>query len=50
MRWLANAIWLLAIVGQDRPDFRTISDFRKLHLEACKDVFVQVVRLAAERV
>ncbi len=21
----------LAIVGQDRPDFRTISDFRKLH-------------------
>jgi transposase len=38
----------LAIVGQDRPDFRTISDFRKLHLEAFKDVFVQVVRLAAE--
>jgi transposase len=38
----------VAIVGQDRPDFRTISDFRKLHLEAFKDVFVQVVRLAAE--
>ena len=38
----------LAIVGQDRPDFRTISDFRKLHLGAFKDVFVQVVRLAAE--
>src|SRR5512132_2327348 len=38
----------LAIVGQDRPDFRTISDFRKLHLETFKDVFVQVVRLAAE--
>jgi transposase len=38
----------LAIVGQGRPDFRTISDFRKLHLEAFKDVFVQVVRLAAE--
>jgi transposase len=38
----------LAIVGQDRPDFRTISDFRKLPLEAFKDVFVQVVRLAAE--
>jgi transposase len=36
----------LAIVGQDRPDFRTISDFRKLHLEAFKAVFVQVVRLA----
>ena len=38
----------IAIVGQERPDFRTISDFRKLHLEVCKDVFVQVVRLAGE--
>jgi len=38
----------LAIVGQERPDFRTISDFRKLHLAAFKAVFVQVVRLAAE--
>ncbi len=39
---------LLAIVGQERPDFRTISDFRTWHLEACKDVFVQVIRLASE--
>jgi transposase len=38
----------LAIVGEDRPDFRTISDFRKLHLEAFKEVFVQVVRVAGE--
>jgi transposase len=38
----------IAIVGQARPDFRTISDFRKLHLEAFKDVFVQVIRLAGE--
>jgi transposase len=38
----------LAIVGQDRPDFRTISDFRKMPLAAFKDVFVQVVRLAGE--
>src|SRR5229473_6530263 len=38
----------MAIVGQDRPDFRTISDFRKLHLEAFTDVFVAVVRLAGE--
>jgi transposase len=38
----------MAIVGQERPDFRTISDFRTQHLEAFKDVFVQVVRLAAE--
>jgi transposase len=36
----------VAIVGADRPDFRTISDFRKLPLEACKDVFGQVLRVA----
>ena len=38
----------IAIVGPERPDFRTISAFRTLHLEAFKDVCVQVVRLAAE--
>ena len=38
----------LAIVGEDRPDFRTISDFRKLHLAAFCDVFVQVLRIAGE--
>src|SRR5882762_3791248 len=38
----------VAIVGSECPDFRTISDFRKLHLEAFKEVFVQVLRLAAE--
>ena len=38
----------MAIVGQERPDFRTISDVRKLHLEAFKDVFVPVVRLTGE--
>ena len=38
----------IAIVGQERPDFRTISDFRKLHLEAFRDVFVQVLRVAGE--
>ena len=36
----------LAIVGDERPDFRTISLFRKDHLEAFADVFVQVLRLA----
>jgi transposase len=36
----------LAIVGIDRPDFRTISLFRKNHLDAFADVFVQVLRLA----
>jgi transposase len=38
----------LAIVGADRPDFRTISDFRKLHLAAFCDVFVAVLRIAGE--
>jgi transposase len=38
----------IAIVGEDRPDFRTISDFRKLHLAAFCDVFVQVLRIAGE--
>ena len=36
----------LAIVGEERPDFRTISLFRKNHLDAFADVFVQVLCLA----
>jgi len=38
----------IAIVGDERPDFRTISDFRKDHLEAFIELFVQVLRLAKE--
>src|SRR5262245_58386805 len=38
----------IAIVGEDRPDFRTISDCRTLHLAAFCDVFVQVLRIAGE--
>jgi len=38
----------LAIVGQDRPDFRTISDFRKLHLDALAGLFTRVLQLAHE--
>jgi transposase len=38
----------LAIVGVDRPDFRTISDFRKIHLQSFKETFRQVLRLAHE--
>jgi transposase len=38
----------LAIVGDDRPDFRTISDFRKGHLDAFADLFTEVLRLAHE--
>jgi transposase len=35
------------IVGDDIPDFRTISDFRKLHLAALEGLFTQVLRLCA---
>jgi transposase len=38
----------LAIVGDDRPDFRTISDFRKEHLHHLAELFVQVLKLAAQ--
>jgi len=38
----------LAIVGNDPPDFRTISDFRKIHLAAMKPLFIEVLRLAGE--
>jgi hypothetical protein len=37
-----------AIVGDDVPDFRTISDFRKIHVNAFKPLFVEVLRLAGE--
>jgi transposase len=36
------------IVGDDIPDFRTISDFRKLHLKELQHLFVQVLRLCQE--
>ena len=35
-----------AIVGAGPPNFRTISDFRKIHHEAFADLFVEVLRLA----
>lgn len=35
----------MAVTGMQRPDFRTISDFRKRHLTALSDVFVQVLQL-----
>jgi len=37
-----------AIVGDDVPDFRTISDFRKIHLAAFRPLFLEVLRLAGE--
>jgi len=38
----------LAIVGQQRPDFRSISDFRKIHLDALAGLFVEVLQIAGE--
>jgi hypothetical protein len=35
------------IVAGDIPDFRTISDFRKRHLTALADLFVEVLKLCA---
>jgi len=37
-----------AIVGDDPPDFRTISDFRKIHAAAFRPLFLEVLRLAGE--
>jgi transposase len=34
-----------AVTGMQRPDFRTISDFRKRHLAALSGLFVQVLKL-----
>lgn len=37
-----------ALVGRDRPDFRTISDFRKHHRAAFRPLFIEVLRPAGE--
>jgi transposase len=36
----------MMIVALDPPDFRTIGDFRKRHLQALADLYVQVLKLA----
>ncbi len=36
---------MMAVTGMQRPDFRTISDFRQRHLAALALLFVQVLRL-----
>jgi transposase len=33
------------LTGNQQPDFRTISDFRKAHLESLRKLFIQVLRL-----
>src|SRR3954469_8348845 len=34
---------VMAVTGLSRPDFRTIADFRKRHLAALSDLFIQVL-------
>jgi transposase len=36
---------VMAVTGLNRPNFRTITDFRKRHLVALADLFMQVLRL-----
>lgn len=38
----------MSIVGLDAPDFRTISEFRKRHLKALAELFLQVLQLCAQ--
>ncbi len=38
----------MAVTGMERPDFRTISDFRKDHLAALEGLFVQVLALCQQ--
>src|ERR1700736_939934 len=42
---LERADFMMMVAG-DPPDFRTISDFRKRHLQALASLFVQVLKLA----
>jgi transposase len=37
----------MAVTALNRPDFRTVSEFRKRHLEALSGLFVQVLKLCA---
>jgi transposase len=45
---LVEDVAFRVLAAGNQPDFRTISDFRKLHLKALKELFEQVLRLALE--
>lgn len=44
-RELEEDVAFRVLAANQRPDFRTISDFRKQHLPALADLFVQVLKL-----
>jgi len=45
-RHLIEDVAFRVLAAGNQPDFRTISDFRKIHHEALEDLFQQVLRLA----
>ena len=45
---LVEDVAFRVLAAGNQPDFRTISDFRKLHLKALEELFEQVLRLAFE--
>lgn len=44
-RGCVERVDFMAVTSLEKPDFRTISDFRKRHLAALEKLFVQVLRL-----
>ncbi len=47
-RKLEEDVGFRVLAAENRPDFRTISDFRKLHLTALKRLFLEVLRLCRQ--
>jgi transposase len=43
---IAEDIAFRVLAAGNEPDFRTISDFRKIHLETLKGFFEQVLKIA----
>lgn len=45
---LVEDVAFRVLAAGNEPDFRTISDFRKIHLKALEELFSQVLRIALE--
>ena len=45
---LVEDVAFRVLAAGNQPDFRTISDFRKLHLKALEELFQQMLRLTLE--
>src|SRR4029077_12238620 len=45
---LVEDVAFRVLAAGNQPNFRTISDFRKLHLKALEELFEQLLRLALE--